>query len=435
MFTTVLRRLLVIIGIMKKSGMDFLSDSLLFGMKPGLQNMERLCSFFDYPEKAFRVVHVVGTNGKGSTAFYLSQILKAHGKKTGFFSSPHLVSLQERIRIDGKPISKIDLERLLLEVQKASVSENISPTFFEIMTMVCLLYFREKNIDIAVLEAGLGGRLDSTAIAKGELTILTNIGLDHTEILGSEKSSILSEKLGIVSTDQVLVRGFLSPDLAEHAAQWAAQKNVKLLVPKPDLSIEVLNVGTHYKENATLSLTAAEVLLRVEWSRSLALEALSQSAFLGRMQMLKDKNGSLRFILDGAHNLHAMERLTESLALHFKGKKMPCLFGAVKDKDASSMVQLLKPFVSEWYLTKTSYNRFRETDELAKILLESGIAVKKQAMLSKEFLMECEKEAAGSPILVTGSLYLIGGVIDALKNDFDSLSFFRGLDATTNEHR
>lgn len=427
--------ILVIIVLMEKKGMDFLNNSLLFGMKPGLQNMEKLCSFFAHPEKTFRVVHVVGTNGKGSTAFYLSQILKAHGKKVGFYSSPHLVSLQERIRIDGTPISKIDLERLLLEVQKASTLEKVTLTFFEIMTMVCLLYFREQNIEIAVLEAGLGGRLDCTAIAKGELTILTNIGLDHTEVLGNDKAAILNEKLGIISTGQVLVRRFLSTDLDEQASKWAIQKGIKEVIPELDLSIEVLNVGAHYKENASLSLKAAKILLSVEWDRSIAVNALSESAFLGRMQTLKNKNGVLRFILDGAHNLHAMERLTETLSLHYNGKKMPCLFAAVKDKDASSMIEMLKPFVSEWYLTKTSYARFRETNELAKLLLESGIPVKKQATLSKEFLMECERDAAGSPILVTGSLYLIGAVIDILKNDFDSLSFFRGLDATTNEHR
>lgn len=415
--------------------MDFLNDSLLYGMKPGLQNMEIMCRYFNHPEKSFQVIHVVGTNGKGSSAYYLAQILKAHGKKAGLFSSPHLVSLQERIRVNQEAISKADLESTLLEVQKAAIKEKISPTFFEIMTMACLLYFREHQIEVAVLEAGLGGRLDSTAVAKGKYCILTSIGLDHTEILGNTLSSILNEKLGILSTDSLLIRFSLGSDLDTQASQLVKEKHVSEMVLERDLSLVLLNGGTHFKENATLSLKAAEVLLDKEWNRSVALEAISQSAWAGRMHLLKNKNEKLQFILDGAHNLHAMERLVDTLNTDYHGIKFPCVFGAVKDKDVSHMIRLLAPFVSKWYFTRTPYMRFRETEELAEILLQYGKTPERQFMLSKEDLLECQKEANDGTVLVTGSLYLIGGVIDLLKDDFESLSFFRGLEATTNEHR
>lgn len=420
---------------MKKSGMDFLNDSLLYGMKPGLQNMETMCRYFNHPEKSFQVIHVVGTNGKGSSAYYLAQILKAHEKKAGLFSSPHLVSLQERIRVNQEAISKADLESTLLEVQKAAIDEKISPTFFEIMTMVCLLYFREQQIEVAVLEAGLGGRLDSTAIAKGKYCVLTSIGLDHTEILGDSLSSILNEKLGILSAGSLLIRFSLGSDLDAQASQLVKEKYASEMVVERDLSLVLLNGGTHFKENATLSLKAAELVLGKEWKNSVALEALSQNAWAGRMHLLKNKNEKLEFILDGAHNLHAMERLVETLNADFHGMTFPCVFGAVKDKDVSHMIRLLAPFVSKWYFTRTPYMRFRETEELAEILLQCGKTPERQFMLSKEDLLECQKEANGAPILVTGSLYLIGGVVDLLKNDFESLSFFRGLEATTNEHR
>lgn len=420
---------------MKKNGMDFLNNSLLFGMKPGLQNMESLCRYFNHPEKTFRVIHVVGTNGKGSSAFYLAQILNAHGKKTGLFSSPHLVSLQERIRVNNEAISNTDLESLLVEIQKAAEIEKLSPTFFEIMTMVCLLYFKQQHIDIAVLEAGLGGRLDSTAVAKGKCCVLTSIGFDHTEILGSTLSSILSEKLGILTSGSLLIRYPLSTELNEQASHLVQEKNAQEIILTPDLSIDLLNIGTHFKENACLSLKAAEVILDKQWNRATALKALLQNAWPGRMHLLKDKNNEIQYILDGAHNLHAMERLVETLSMHFNGIKFPCVFGAVKDKDVSHMIHMLAPYVSKWYLTRTPYMRFRETEELAECLSQNGCVAEKQFMLSKKDLLQCKEEVKGTPILVTGSLYLIGGVIDLLKEDYDSLSFFRGLEATTNEHR
>ena len=178
--------------------MDFLNSRLMFGMVPGLESTRKLCDALGNPERKFKTIHIVGTNGKGSTSYYLAGILQAHGFKTGLFTSPHLVSLRERIRINDIPIDDADLERLLLRVQDAAKQVAVEPTFFEVLTLVAFLYYAEQGVDVVSMEAGMGGRLDSTAVACGDIVVLTSIGLEHTEILGPTESAILKEKMAIV---------------------------------------------------------------------------------------------------------------------------------------------------------------------------------------------------------------------------------------------
>lgn len=161
---------------MQNAGMEYLNSRLMFGMMPGLESTRRLCEALGNPQEKFKTIHVVGTNGKGSTSFYLAGILQAHGYRTGLYTSPHLVSLQERIRVNDLPIGAEDLDRLLLKVKSAAESINagaaevvIEPTFFEVLTLVAFLYYAEQKIDVVVLEAGMGGRLDSTAVPRAIL--------------------------------------------------------------------------------------------------------------------------------------------------------------------------------------------------------------------------------------------------------------------------
>src|SRR5690554_697237 len=416
-------------------GIRFLQDALVFGMKPGLENMKKLCTHFGNPEQSFKSIHVIGINGKGSTAFYLSEVLEAHGKKTGFFSSPHLVSLQERIRVSGVFISKEDLEFYLKKIQQASKIEKISPTFFEILSMLTLLYFRDQKVEYAVLEAGLGGRLDSTAIAKGAHLILTSVGLDHTEILGNSKEQILKEKLAIGKKGSVLVRHNLGTSLENHAKVIETSFGFNTQIVLTDTTLKLENLGKHYQENASLSLAMAKILLENEYSHSLALKSLSQSAWLGRMQVLKNKEKKLCFILDGAHNPAALHRLIQSLQENFPHQKFPCLFAAVQDKDVQSMFVELKAFVSDWFLTKTDYNRFIEIENLKDILETQELKASLSGELSKEFLEDCQNLSQDKPILVVGSLYLVGAVLNLLKDDYESLLPLKNLEAFSNETR
>ena len=431
---------------MQSPGMDYLNSRLMFGMVPGLESTRKLCNALGNPERSFKTIHIVGTNGKGSTSYYLAGILQAHGFKTGLFTSPHLVSLRERIRVNDNPISDADLDRLLLQVKAAAEQVQVEPTFFEVLTLVSFLYYAEQGVDVVSMEAGMGGRLDSTAVACGNIVVLTSIGLEHTEVLGPTESAILKEKMAVVEADsargKTFIVGGLSESLLAEACAYASEHNAKCVVPTIRTDIKLPNLGRHYIENASLSLAAAESFVHSAgrvFDDSLALKTLETRSWAGRMQQLTDKNGVVRYILDGAHNSHAVRRLVETLAEYYPGTKFHCVFGALKDKDVGEMLKLMAPFVSHWHITKTPYPRFRELDDLRSELSNLGLKVASEGELSRKFLDQVAETASADnkniPVLVTGSLYMIGETVQALKDDFDGLAFFRGLEPSTNEHR
>ena len=431
---------------MQSPGMDYLNSRLMFGMVPGLESTRKLCNALGNPERSFKTIHIVGTNGKGSTSYYLAGILQAHGFKTGLFTSPHLVSLRERIRVNDIPISDADLDRLLLQVKAAAEQLQVEPTFFEVLTLVSFLYYAEQGVDVVSMEAGMGGRLDSTAVACGNIVVLTSIGLEHTEVLGPTESAILKEKMAVVEADhrrnKTFVVGGLSEELLAEARAYASELGAECFVPAIRTDIKLPNLGRHYIENASLSLAAAECFVHSAgrvFDDSLALKTLETRSWAGRMQQLTDKSGVVRYILDGAHNSHAVRRLVETLAEYYPGTKFHCVFGALKDKDVGEMLKLMAPFVSHWHITKTPYPRFRELDDLRSELSNLGLKVASEGVLSRKFLDQVAEIASADneniPVLVTGSLYMIGETVQALKDDFDGLAFFRGLEPSTNEHR
>ena len=430
---------------MQNEGMDYLNSRLMFGMVPGLSSTRKLCDALGNPEKKFRSIHVVGTNGKGSTSFYLSGILQAHGYKTALYTSPHLVNLCERIRVNDIPIDEACLNRLLLQVKFAAEQVHVEPTFFEVLTIVAFLYYAEQNVAVAVLEAGMGGRLDSTAVAGGGIAVVTSIGLEHTEVLGSTESAILKEKMGVVGTSREIsegktfVLGGLSKQLLEEGRECAAACGCKCVVPKIRENIVLPNLGRHYIENASLSLNAAAIFIGTSFDEVLSLNVLKTRSWAGRMQILSNAYGEACIILDGAHNSHAVCRLVQTLHQYYPGKKFQCLFGALKDKDVGEMLKMMSPFVSKWHITKTSYPRFRELSDLRQELSKLNIVVASEGELSREYMNKVVAENASStekcPLLITGSLYMIGASIQLLKDEYDGLKFFRGLEPTTNEHR
>ncbi|WP_406537844.1 bifunctional folylpolyglutamate synthase/dihydrofolate synthase [Fibrobacter sp.] len=429
---------------MIQNGLEYLNSRLIFGMMPGLASTRKLCEALGNPQKKFKTIHVVGTNGKGSTSYYLSGVLQAHGLKTGLYTSPHLVSMRERIRVNDLPIDDESLDRLIMQVKAAAEETQVEPTFFEVLTIVAFLYYAEQNIDVAVLEAGMGGRLDSTAVADGELIVLTSIGLEHTEVLGSTESAILKEKMGVAGSAQsilsngrskIFVLGGLNDDLIAEAKIFAASHGCSCVVPEIRNDIELPNLGQHYIENASLSLKAAELFLN-KFDDALALKTLTTRSWAGRMQKLIDANGVTKFILDGAHNSHAVRRLVEALDKYYPNQKFHCVFGALRDKDVGEMLKLMAPHVSAWHITRTPYPRFRELIDLQSELEKLGLNVASAGEFSREYLNEvCANVTDGSPVLITGSLYMIGATVQALKDDFDGLAFFRGMEPTTNEHR
>lgn len=417
---------------MKLPGYAFLESLLMFGVRPGLDTTQTLCDALNSPQKSFETIHVVGTNGKGSTSYYLSLILSAHGKKTALYTSPHLVSLRERLRIGNIPVSEMELNEALLEVQQAAIQTKITPTYFEALTVAAFLICRNKKIDVLVAEAGLGGKFDATAIAQGKMTVLTSIGLEHTAVLGYTLEAILGEKLGIMKKKSKLVH-FPIP---EHLWQeFEKQKKIIEFQEVPNYSFpcpSLKNKGIHYKENAKLALSAAQNFLEESFKKEIAENALKNVFWPGRMQLLYDKQGNLKFILDGAHNSHAITRLAETLNTEFPNQKFPTLLGVLQDKDLKEMLNILQNHVLKYYPVRTPYERFRNTETMTQEILNLGFMAKNAGMISKELLYQIANENK-TPILITGSLYLIGACIEFLKEDFDDLAFFRGMKLENNE--
>lgn len=417
---------------MKLPGYAFLESLLMFGVRPGLDTTQTLCDALNSPQKSFETIHVVGTNGKGSTSYYLSLILSAHGKKTGLYTSPHLVSLRERLRIGNIPVSEMELNEALLEVQQAAIQTKITPTYFEALTVAAFLICKNKKIDVLVAEAGLGGKFDATAIAQGKMTVLTSIGLEHTAVLGYTLEAILGEKLGIMKKKSKLVH-FPIP---EHLWQeFEKQKKIIEFQEVPNYSFpcpSLKNKGIHYKENAKLALSAAQNFLEESFKKEIAENALKNVFWPGRMQLLYDKQGNLKFILDGAHNSHAITRLAETLNTEFPNQKFPTLLGVLQDKDLKEMLNILQNHILKYYPVRTPYERFRNTETMTQEILNLGFMAENAGMISRELLYQIANENK-TPILITGSLYLIGACIEFLKEDFDDLAFFRGMKLENNE--
>ena len=342
------------------------------------------------------------------------------------------MSLRERLRIGNIPVSEMELNEALLEVQQAAIQTKITPTYFEALTVAAFLICRNKKIDVLVAEAGLGGKFDATAIAQGKMTILTSIGLEHTAVLGYTLEAILGEKLGIMKKKSKLVH-FPIP---EHLWQeFEKQKKIIEFQEVPNYSFpcpSLKNKGIHYKENAKLALSAAQNFLEESFKKEIAENALKNVFWPGRMQLLYDKQGNLKFILDGAHNSHAITRLAETLNTEFPNQKFPTLLGVLQDKDLKEMLNILQNHILKYYPVRTPYERFRNTETMTQEILNLGFMAENAGMISKELLYQIANENK-TPILITGSLYLIGACIEFLKEDFDDLAFFRGMKLENNE--
>lgn len=414
------------------AGFAFLESLQVFGVRPGLDSTEKLCLALGNPEKSFSTIHIVGTNGKGSTSLYLSKILQNHQKKVALYTSPHLISLCERLRINDLPVSEEILNQALLKVKEAALKENISPTYFETLTVAAFLICKEQGIEVLVAEAGLGGRFDATAVAKGTLTILTSIGLEHTAILGDSEEKILLEKLGIMQQETHLVHFPLTEKLSLALNKFKEEKGINIVSVIETHLPKLQNLGRHYTENATLALSAARFFLKNEFSEPLSYEALEKAFWPGRMQLLYDKSGKLRYILDGAHNPHAVKRLVLALQENFPNEKFVTILGVLQDKDHSEMLQMLSNVVSEFYPSGTPYERFTPVETLKMEIENLGLKVKSGNLMSPEFLEDISKNVS-TPILITGSLYLIGASIEILKADFNELAFFQNLKPFENE--
>lgn len=400
-----------------------------FGQRMGLDTMRGMLARLGDPHRALQVVHVGGTNGKGSVCAMLASALQASGKRVGLYSSPHLVRFTERIQVDGREITGEELGRATQKVLPA-LEAFPEATYFEAATLVALQHFVDARVDVVVLEVGLGGRLDATNVFETPLaTIVTNISLEHTDVLGKTEEAIATEKGGILRAGVPLVTGATGPALAtlrDLAAKVGAPVHAlgDDLIPIPgatddggqtfdlqgakdhvDLRIPFL--GAHQLENAALAVATLDLLGVAEVPLR---EGLARARWPGRLQRIA---GEPTLLLDGAHNPAGMA----SLAAYLKERSLRpvAIFGALADKDWRAMVETLAPLVRDAIVVRVPSPRAADPQEVARMFSQMGIF----GMVVEDpgHALRTAEGIAGpqGTVLVTGSLYLVGDILARLE--------------------
>jgi len=393
-----------------------------FGIKPGLERIEKLLRALGDPQDAFRALHVVGTNGKGSTASCLASILSAGGYRTGLFTSPHLISFTERIRVDGVEIAEEAVASLAERVLGAAPP---GTTFFEIVTALAALFFAEAGVQLAVMEAGMGGRADATNAFSGLITALTPISLEHTDYLGEGIAQIAEEKAGICKPGAPIVCGRQQPEAlavieaqaarigaplyrlgTEFDADWQddtlSYRGISLDLEKVKVGLS----GSYQKGNAALALAAAEVLAPAGFP--LAPEALvaglERVRWPGRMEFVA---GLPRILLDGAHNPAGAAALAEALGEIVRGRLFLVL-GVMGDKELSGMLDPLLPLCDRVYAVEPGIERALPAKELASACRRLGTRAIAAGSVARGLALAKEEAQPGDLVVVCGSLFTVG---------------------------
>ena len=411
-------------------------------IKPNLDNTIAICKFLGHPEKKIKTIHIAGTNGKGSTSHMLASIFQEAGYKTGLYTSPHLYDFRERIKVNGQMCSQGFVIDFTNKVKPCI--EKIEPSFFEITVGMAFDYFVQEKVDIAIIETGLGGRLDSTNVIEPELSIITNIGFDHMALLGNTLEAIASEKAGIIKKDTPVVIGTLDTATKKVFEDKANKENAPIyfaedfiefksfqnnwqnalfefnqpmihlldapLFPK-NFTINCDLPAKYQAKNLKAVLVAAQLLSTMGWklTASKVLIALSHvkinNGLMGRWECIKD---SPRVILDVAHNEHGIHALLEQLAsLHYQ--QLHIVTGMVKDKDVQAVLQLL-PKNALYYFTQSHIPRALPVDELAAQAITIGLNGTSFEDVNIALDAAIKNANHQDLILVIGSIFLVAEV-------------------------
>ena len=395
------------------------------GSKPGLERTQELLKALGNPEKRLKFVHVAGTNGKGSTSACIASMLKEAGYKTGLFISPYIVCFNERMQVNGEYISDDELEVMTNGIRPYADAMEDSPTEFELITALAMLYFLKKECDIVVLEVGMGGRLDSTnVIDTPELAVITAIGYDHVKELGPTLCDIAREKAGIIKDDGDVVIYGGEPDVVNVFEQKANEQGARLF--KTDFSRLTINgfflegirlnfepygemmlplAGSYQPYNAALAVTAIEILRKkgYEISDNEIKRGLESVRWPGRFEILGREPV---FILDGSHNPQGMEVTAESLKKHFKDRKIIFVIGVMADKDIDAMAVHIIPLAKAFLTVKPDNPRAMDSHELAKKLKRFGVPVTDCGTVGKGVSEALKMAGEGDVICALGSFFM-----------------------------
>lgn len=396
---------------------DWLYDLQHFGMKLGLDNITALLDVLGRPERAFRTIVVAGTNGKGSVAAMIESMLRAQGMSTGLFTSPHLVALHERIRIDGEEIDDDALSAALARLRATVEGElDCAPSFFEAITATALCEFRRRGVDVAVLEVGLGGRLDATNAVDADLAVITQIALDHMKTLGPTIALIAREKAGIIKPGKRVVHGVSRQRAIDVIAERAHQLDATLIDarervrgPLPQCGLP----GRHQIENARIAVAAALEFTDGALSTDAIERGLASVRWRGRLEWLRSPDGA-EVLLDAAHNPDGVEALVVYLE-RLGRKPATILFGTTTGKEPSTMLDPLAGLAERIVLTRPDVRRGVEPEQLLDAARRAFDTVEIVRAHESAVELALRRTPRDAFLLVTGSLYLVGQAIARLE--------------------
>ena len=399
--------------------------------KPGLERIGELCEKLSHPQKKLKFIHVAGTNGKGSTSAMLDSVLRAAGYKVGLYTSPYIRVFNERMRIDGENIPDDELASLTEYIKPIAEQMSDKPTEFELITALAFEYFARHNCDVVILEAGMGGRLDSTNIIDTSvLSIITGIALDHTAFLGDTVEKIAAEKAGIIKKGVPVIYGgvdasakaVIESKAKEMNSDFTAVDYSTLKINSMELEgtsfdyanysdLKISLLGSYQPRNCAIVLNAVEALRKegIEISDSALREGLSSAKWQGRFEMLSREP---LIIFDGAHNPQGIEAAVESVKLYFKDERICLVTGVLRDKDYTYIASKLAEVAKCAFTFTPDSPRALDASEYATVLQGAGIEA--QSSESIKFAIEKAKlyaTANNCPIICAGSLYAYAELI------------------------
>lgn len=396
--------------------LDELYSYAMFGIKLGLKNIEDICDAMGNPQDSYRVIHLAGTNGKGSTATTIERGLIEAGYRVGKFTSPHIVRFNERIQLNGVEISDEKICEYFLRVKKILESNNIRSTFFEVTTAMMFLYFRDEGIDFLVLETGMGGRFDATNVVKSEIAVITNISLDHTDFLGKDIYTIAREKAGIIKDTSKVIVGDSQEDVARAILEETGgytdvlkkyskrkteldSENYRTIITLGDEKYEFSLFGGYQANNF---LCAYEVLRTLGISKDIIGAAARKVKWPGRFEIA---GRDPLVVLDGAHNVDAAKRLRENLELNLTPEETVAVVSVLEDKDIEGVLREVRGFTDTIILTSLKdFKRGLAGEDLRKYAGSfTNVIVKEGIGEAYEEALKLKRRA----VIVCGSFYLL----------------------------
>lgn len=394
----------------------------LFGMRFGLDRMRRLLTVLGSPQERFGAVHVVGTNGKSSTVRMTAAILRRHGLRTGAYLSPHLVSFAERVRVDDEDVTGAEFAAAVARAAAAAdkVNRTAPPddhvTQFELLTAAAFDHFARAECDVVVVEAGLGGRYDATNVLPSQVSVLTNVGLEHTRWLGPTISAIATEKLDVVEPGSTLVIGSgLHPDARALAEQTARERGATLVEAPadPGAALEILARGAFQRRNFAEAVEAARAYLATlgrELDPQAVIAAAASTLVPGRFEVVAQRPDT---VLDGAHNPGGLEALAEALPEFVAGRRLVACLAVLDDKDATAMLRVLLPHCDAVVTTRAQTPRALPPATLASLCHQLGFGGEVEIVGEARAALQRARALAGPDgvALATGSIYLIADLL------------------------